>query len=284
MAGQLSRAHRADGPTPDDLEARLFLTALEGRFGADFLGFEAAPMRAKVEACAAAFGAENVSALQGRALRDECLGADVIRMLNRSATSALTDGSHLMALRCAVLPLLRSSPWPVLWLADCTDAHLPVLLLALLQEEGLLATTRVFVTSGTEQALEELRELRLSAIDVERLQAQHRTGGGKTRLGAFIEDRDGGYTVQPALTAGVSWHVHHLATDGSFREFHAIVASRPLAEYGDALRARALRLFGDSLCPFGVLQVNDACRTRDPALAEQFAPVLGEYGIYRRLG
>jgi chemotaxis protein methyltransferase CheR len=280
MAGQLS----PEDAGADALETRLFLQALEGRFGVDFLGFEAGPMQAKLEACLAASGAESISALQGRALRDELLGADVIRALNRSNTATPGEVFHQMALRCALLPLLRSAPWPAVWLADCTDAHVPVLLLALLHEENLLERTRVFVTSGAEHALDDLRALRLSGADVERLQALHHSSGGQTHLTRHLRREGDTFTLDPALRAPLSWHVHHLGTDASFREFHAILAPRPLAEYGDALRARALRVFSASLCPFGVLQLDDGGCSRAALLGERFEPVLGDYGVYRRIG
>jgi chemotaxis protein methyltransferase CheR len=287
MAGQLNRTcgngAKADADATDELEALLFLTALESRFGADFLGFDPESMRPKIAACAADCGAETISALQGMALRDERLAADVIRALSRSTAPALADESHLMALRCALLPLLRSAPWPAIWLADCTSAHVPVLLLALLQEEDLLARTRVFATCGSEHAVDAVRGLTLSGDDVERLQEVHRGSGGKTPLTRYLRKDGGRTTVVPELGAAVSWHVHHLGTDASFREFNAVIAPRPLAEYGKALRDRALRVFGDSLCPFGLLQLRDAHRCRDALPGAGFEPVLGDYGLYRRV-
>jgi hypothetical protein len=50
----------------DELETLLFLRALEDRFGAHFLEFDAGHMRDKLVACAAASGVESISALQGR--------------------------------------------------------------------------------------------------------------------------------------------------------------------------------------------------------------------------
>jgi chemotaxis protein methyltransferase CheR len=240
-------------------------------------------MRGKLEAYVAAAGAESISALQGRALRDEALGADVVRVLNRSTAAPQDDVFRVMALRCALLPMLRSSPWPTVWLADCTEVRDLVLLLALLHEEHLLERTRVFVTSGSEHALQALRALTLTGAEVEQLERLHAGSGGRAPLSTHLQAEGDGFTLDAVLRTPLSWHVHHLATDGSFRECHGIIASRPLAEYGDALRARALHLFGDSLCSFGVLQLDDIVCNRLTLQGRHLVPVLPEYGVYRKI-
>lgn len=283
MAGQLIQAASAGRDAAAELEATLFLQALEGQFGVDFLGFEAHDIRRKLDDYVARAGVASASVLQGQVLRDAALGADVICALSQSGASALGENFHLMALRCSVLPILRSSPWPAIWLADCSDVRLLVLLLVLLKEEGLLERTRIFMTSSSEQALAGMQQFALSADEVALVHKLHRASGGKTALAEYLVEDGAGFVLDAALRTAVSAHVHHLGTDASFREFHAIIAARPLTEYGDALRERALRVFSDSLCPFGVLQLDDVQCARPPVLGERFVPVLPAYGIYRRI-
>jgi chemotaxis protein methyltransferase CheR len=284
MARQVKRLAQADQVATEDLETTLFLQALEGRFGVDYLAFNAADMRHKLACYVASTGTVSVSALQGRILRDEALGAEVIRMLGRSSAPAPGDIFRVMALRCAMLPILRSSPWPAVWLADCSHLWDLVLLLALLQEEDLLKRTRVFMTSNVEQAINGLQSLSLSAEDVRALQKLHQGSGGRNDLSTYLQRRDDEFVLDPALLESTSWHVHNLATDASFGEFQAVVASRPLSEYGNALRERAMSVFGRSLCSFGVLQIDDLHATRPAGLGHQFTPVLPSYGVYRKAG
>lgn len=284
MAGQVTRFEKAATATADDLETTLFLQALEGQFGVDFLSFNPADMQRKLARYVTSTGAASVSALQGSILRDEALGAQVIRMLNRSSASSLGDVFHVMALRCAVLPILRSSPWPVVWLADCASLRELVLLLALLKEEDLLERTRVFVTSNSAQTIEELQSLTLSVEEVNELHKLHQGSGGRTELSRYLQGEGEEFVLDPMLRSPISWHVHNLATDASFGEFQAIVAPRPLSEYGDALRERAVSLFGKSLCSFGVLQIDDKRSARPIALDRRFASVLPSYGVYRKNG
>ena len=271
-------------PTEDDLETRLFLQALEGRFGVDFLAFDPASMQRKLARHVAATGAASVSALQGRVLRDPALGTQVIRMLGGRDLPASGDVFRVMALRCSLLPILRSSPWPAIWLADCDDVDALLLLLALLRDEGLVARTRVFVTCHAEPLLEALQAWTLSVDEVAALQARHIGSGGRTGIADGLHRAGDRFVLDPALRASISWHVHNLATDASFGEFQAVLALRPLREYGKAMRAQAASVFGKSLCPFGILQMDDMLAARGALPSHRFSAVLPSYGIYRKLG
>jgi chemotaxis protein methyltransferase CheR len=283
MAGQLNFKD-ANPVIADELETLLFLRALEDRFGAHFLEFDVGHMRDKLASYVTASGVESISALQGRALRDDALARDVIRVLNANTRPVLDNAFHLMAMRCAVLPLLRAAPWPAVWVSDCSTVHVPLLLLALLVEENLVERTRIFVTSGVEQTLEDIRNAPLSSAEVARLQALHLGSGGSGQLSRYLRPHAGGFVLDNAVSGPFSWHVHHLSSDASFREFDAIIAPRPFNEYNDSLRTRALGLFSESLCPFGVLQLNDTQCKRAALEREHLEPVLGEYGVFRKVG
>jgi hypothetical protein len=281
MVGQL-RLDSTATVIADELETVLFLRALEGGFGANFLGFALGHLRDKLVSYVTASGAESISALQGRALRDHGLAAEVICALNASTGPRLDNVFPLMALRCALLPLLRSAPWPAVWVADCTSVDVPLLLLAVLAEQGLAERTRVFVTSGVEQALEDMRTRPVSHAEVERLQKLHLGSGGNGPLYRYLRKEGDGFVLDSASSGPLSWHVHHVGSDASFREFDAIVASRPLDEYDDTLRRRALGLFSESLSSFGVLQMNDMQSNRAALDRVHLEPMLGDYGVYRK--
>ena len=283
MVGQLILDNTA-GVFADELETALFLRALEDRFGANFLEFELRPMRDRLMAYVTTSGAESISALQGRMLRDHRLAAEVIRALNTSTDAHSNNVLRLMALRCALLPVMRSAPWPAVWVADCTCLDVPLLLLAMLVEHGLSERTRVFVTSGVEQALDDMRMRPISHVEVERLQKLHFGSGGTAPLQRYLRDEGNGLVLDLVSAGPLSWHVHHLGSDASFREFDAVVAPRPLGEYNDKLRTRALCLFSESLSPFGVLQLNDMQSNRAALDRAFLEPVLGEYGVYRKTG
>jgi chemotaxis protein methyltransferase CheR len=267
----------------DQLEIALLLQALHGRLGVDFSGYDEPAFKVTLDELARALDLDNISALQGRVLRDDQLGAAVVRMLGKSVDTYFSDPNHLMALRCAMLPLLRSSPWPSVWLADCFDVKLAISLLICLEEEGLREKTQVFATSSSEALLAQVNTLRLSAAEMGDLDTYHKRSGGRQDLRGYFSESDDHFSLRPALRTGFFGCQHDMATDASFREFQTIVCARPMGQYGNELRRRALGLFCDSLCGFGILQVDLQNGYRDPPLTDCFAPVLVEQGIFRRL-
>ena len=272
-----------DYPGEGVLETSLLLTALHARFGADFRGFNPLVIKAKLEELVARCDFENISVLQGRVLRDQKLGHDVIRLLSTGHSASLNDSHLLMALRFAVVPILRSSPWPAIWIADCTHPGLVVLIAAMLKEEGQLERTQLYVTSADELFVQEIPELRMSLEDVEQLERLHTANGGHGSLLSYLEADGDGYTLGAATRASLTCHVHDLASDASFREFETVVCARPLREYGFELQQRALGIFSESLCGFGVLQIDPSSAMRTLAAEFCFAPVLPGQGLYRRL-
>jgi chemotaxis protein methyltransferase CheR len=266
-----------------ELEIALLLQALHGRTGVDFSGYEEPAFKVTLDEFVRSLGLDNISALQGRLLRDDLLGAAVVRMLGKSVDAYFADPNHLMALRCSMLPLLRSSPWPSIWLADCFDVKLAIALLVCLEEEGLREKTQVFATSSSEALLAEVNALQLSAAEMSALDEYHKRSGGRHHLREYFTESDDRFSLRPALRSGFFGCQHDIATDASFREFQAIVCARPMGQYGNELRRRALSLFSDSLCGFGILQIDLQNGYRGPPLTDCFAPVLVEQGIFRRL-
>jgi|CXWL01.1.fsa_nt_gi chemotaxis protein methyltransferase CheR len=245
MAGPLT--------APDDsalaqLETSLFVEGVYRRYGVDFRGFEAAAFGRRLGALLASSGTATISALQGRVLHDVDFARDAMRHLSASASDFFTSEQCFTVMRCAALPVLRSASWPLIWVAECGDARLLKRLTAMLGEEGLLGKTQVFVTNANDDLLAEV-----------------------------------------AAQAGCEAHhnivfgQYDLASDASFNEFHLVLCQRPLKDFDVALQRRALGLFSESLCNFGILQVEPPSDVLGNEFGKAFGCLLGEQGLYRRL-
>jgi chemotaxis protein methyltransferase CheR len=263
------------------LETALFVDAVYRHYGADFRGFDRASLERRLAAMAAHAGAESISALQGRVLRDAQLARASFRALSESATPFLTSPSAFMALRCAVLPVLRSASWPVLWIAECADPLIVIELAIMLSEEGLAGKTQLFITHPNEDILIDVARLQLDAADMEERAAAHMRGGALHPLGDYCEAADGAIALRADLRQNMVWSQYDLASDASFKEFELVVCQRPLAEFDPALQRRALDIFGKSLCNFGILQVEAHGGALSADLAHHFISILPEQGIYR---
>jgi chemotaxis protein methyltransferase CheR len=188
-----------------------------------------------------------------------------------------------MAMRCAALPVLRSASWPVVWLAECGDPGLVLQLAVMLEEEGLLGKTQLFVTSANDDLLGEVEAVAVAADSMLDRDERHLKGGGRSSLLDYCE-RDGEfYKLRADLRQNIVWGQYDLASDASFNEFHLILCQRPLKELDLPLQRRALGLFSQSLCNFGILQVEPPSDLLGTEFAKDFTCLLGEQGLYRRL-
>ncbi len=264
------------------METGLFVEAVYRQFGCDFRGYDKLALKHKLTVLAARNGADNISALQGRVLREHVLAREAFRFLSASATPFLTTPSSFMALRCAVLPVLRSASWPVIWIAECADPGIVVQMAVMLAEEGLAGKTQLFITNPNEEVLGDVAQLRLSAQDMAERDAGHLRSGGVRALADYCDAVDGGFTLRPALRENIVWSQYDLASDASFKEFELVICQRPLGEFDVALQRRALDIFGKSLCNFGILQVESPNVSLSADLARDFVTILPEQGIYRR--
>lgn len=280
MAGALIRPARGDAVA---LETALLVEALYRQYGVDFRDFEPRRVELKLEGLIENAGIESISALQGRLLRDPMLARETIALVSDSRSDFFTVPSSFMALRCAVLPLLRSSSWPVIWVADCSDPAFVIQLTVMLEEEGLLRRTQVYVTNPNGDILDEVARLEIGADALHEYDERHMKGGGTRPLGEYLAPDGDGYTLRPALRENLVWSQHDLTGDASFRECHLVVCSRPMADFDVPLQGRALQLFSESLCNFGILQVQAPPGAAAVGSAREFSCVLGQQGIYKRL-
>ena len=280
MAGPLTVA--GDGSVAL-LETGLFVEGLYRRYGVDFRAFEPAGLARKLDAFVAQAGIENISALQGRVLHELDFAKQVMRHLSRNTSAFFTAPQSFMAMRCAALPVLRSAAWPVIWVAECGDPGLVMQLAAMLEEEGLLGKTQLFVTSANDELLDEVGAIAVAAESMPERDERHLKGGGRHSLLDYCERKADQYQLRADLRHNIVWGQYDLASDGSFNEFHLVVCQRPLREFDLSLQRRALGLFSQSLCNFGILQVEPPSDVLGTEFARDFSCVLGEQGIYRRL-
>jgi chemotaxis protein methyltransferase CheR len=266
-----------------EIETELFVEALYRQRGIDFRAYRKPELHQALWAFCARSGVATISQLQGQVLRDGALGREVGRLLSTGASEQLALPSSFMALRCAVLPVLRAASWPNVWFAESADDGLVMQFVVMLEEEGLLAKTQLFVTNANEDLLGDVGRLRVPAAAMAARDARHSKGGGREPLGAYLDQDGDGFTLKPALREHIVWSQYDLASDATFKEFDLIICQRPLSGFELPLQQRALALFRQSLCNFGILQIDapDAALAGD--LARDFVCLLTDQGIYRRL-
>ncbi|MGJ9420620.1 hypothetical protein ACHAC9_23125, partial [Massilia sp. CMS3.1] len=138
-------------------------------------------------------------------------------------------------------------------------------------------------TNANEETLSRAASLRLGSTEFALRDQQHMRGGASAPLCNYVEQDAGGYVLQDRLRQHIVWSQHDLSTDSSFNECHLVICQRRLGDYGSALRKRALKLFAESLCNFGILQLDVSSAPIVPNIMHGFTCLLTEHGIYKRV-
>lgn len=267
----------------EDLEIDLLLEGVFRCFGLDFRGYRREALRTKLHAMMAREGLRTVSGLQEKVMHDAQAGAALLKTLGSHPAALFYDPEHYRAMREILVPWLRSSPAPRVWVAECVSAEEVCSLAILLADEDMLERTQIYATSANEEFLQAAREGRFSAECLAGYEKRYRQSGGKRELRDYVDIREGQCSFVRSLRENVTWAQYNIATDASFNEFQLISCHGALNEFGAALRHRALRLFHDSVPVFGMLSVDEGLGAGAAAFMRHYQVVGRCEGLYRRI-
>jgi chemotaxis protein methyltransferase CheR len=265
------------------LEIGLLLEGIRQHYGHDLRGLRPDLVRACVHAMMVRYRLPSVSALQHGVLHEPGICTALLRMLSPPPCSLFDDPEHFRLLRATLVPLLRQSAAPKIWIAECACAEQVNTLAILLSEEGLYERTRIFATAANEALLQEAREGRFAVERLPEYADNYCRSGGRARLSDYVERRDGAAVFSAHLHANVTWAQYSLATDASFNEFQLIICRRAMFAYGISLQRRALQVFDDSMALYGILSVDRGDQFAAMPLALRYEGFGTQPGLYRRI-
>lgn len=265
-----------------ELEITLLLEAVYQRFGHDYRAYNRGQVARKLHVLMEARALATVSALQEQVLHVDGVAPLLLRALAVEPVGLFDDPAFVRELRSVLAASLHASPFPKIWLAECTSAAEAWALAIVLAEQKLDARAEIFATVASEDLLIEMREATVPEHAVVQWHRLYRDGGGTGNLAEFFAFHDGRARLRPQLRDRITWFHYSLVTDASFNEFQAIICSRALPDFGPALRQRALGLFHDSLARFGVLAIDRQLAPGD-AHADSYQAIGAQRHWYKRV-
>lgn len=266
----------------ENLEIALLLEAIFLRFGDDFRGHQKEAIRRKLHSFMLAHDIPTISALQDRVLHDSTYIDALLCTLDAHPAGLFDHPKHLLELRKALVPWLRSCPAPKVWIAECSAAEDVYSIAILLMEEGVYHKTRIFATGSNATLLSEAREGRFSLEKLSQYEQNYVRAGGMQSLTHYYDQVDGAAIFRAELDRNITWAQYNLGTDASFNEFELIVCRGGLNDYASRLRRRALQIFYDSLPTFGLLSVVGADYNDVAPFISRYKVMSPEHGLYRR--
>ena len=257
-SGGVTRAEAAQAPLAYDtelekLEIELLLEAIYRHYGFDFRSYAFSSIRRRIWKRIGAEGLPNVSSLQERLLHDPQVMERLLLDLSINVTAMFRDPGFYRAFRDQVVPLLRTYPFIRVWHAGCSTGEEVYSMAILLEEEGLLARSRLYATDINEVVLQQARA---GIFPLERMQEyteNYIKAGGKRSFSEYYTAKYDGALFSPTLTENVVFSQHNLVTDRSFSEFNVILCRNVLIYFDRDLQTRVHGLFYDSLVTFGIL-------------------------------
>lgn len=266
----------------EKMEIELLLEAIYRHYGFDFRSYAFSSIRRRIWKRVNAEGLSNVTALQERILHDSKVMERLLLDLSINVTAMFRDPGFYRAFREDVVPLLRTYPFIRVWHAGCSTGEEVYSMAILLEEEGLLARSRLYATDINEVVLQQARA---GIFPLERMQEyteNYIKAGGKRSFSEYYVAKYDGALFSPALTEHVVFSQHNLVTDRSFSEFNVILCRNVLIYFDKSLQARVQGLFYDSLVHFGILGLGSKESLKFSQYEDCYEQIAAEK-IYRKI-
>ena len=239
------------------LEVKLLLDALYWRSGLDLRQHAFTQIAPIVDIVRQKMGALTITAILARVLHDDGdlqqVQAALSRLLETRESGASVKNPMGENWGDHVLPLLRSTPFPTIWVHDCCDIDVLEQLLFAFKESDLVKRSTVFATCSQADGIEALRALLRQVTD--------------------------SVTALPAGSVIVA--EFNIITDSSFNEFDFILCGSELRKLSRLAQRRVMRLLGESLAPCGVLQLLNPSDADAARAAPVFLPMVDGVHLYR---
>lgn len=261
-----------------EIELTLLGEAVYQRFGYDFRHYAHASLSRRVELHMGRYHIKSISQLQDRVLHDDGWITRFVEDVSVHVTEMFRDPSYYRAFRTVVIPFLRSFPLFHLWHAGCSTGEEVYSTAILLHEEGLLARARIYATDISSRALDVAREGIYSMEQIQAATTNYHEAGYASDFSHYYTASYGKVMLSPQLKKHITFHNHNLATDASFQQFEVILCRNVMIYFDQALKARALDLFHDSLVPLGKMIVG----LKEPIHHSGFDPLDLQHRIYQR--
>jgi chemotaxis protein methyltransferase CheR len=234
-----------------DLELHLLLEAVYRVSGYDFREYAPATLKRRVADRLRAEGATTTTGLLERVLHDPEALQRFIDGMTYNAGSPFREPHFFAAFRERVLPRLRTFPHVRIWVIGSGDDAYALAIL--LREAELYHRTRIYATDAGDASIERAKAGSFSAEHLQEYEQRYADAGGAKRFSDYVRLEGDQGLYAPALREQIVFARHNLATDGSFNEFHLVVARKVISHYNRTLAYRAHQVIFESLVRLGFL-------------------------------
>jgi chemotaxis protein methyltransferase CheR len=264
-----------------DLELHLLLEAVHRVSGYDFREYAPATLKRRVAERVRAEGATTTTGLLERVLHDPEAMLRFVDAVSYNPSSPFREPQFFAAFRERVLPRLRTFPHIRIWVIGSGDDAYALAIL--LREAELYHRTRIYATDAGDPAVERAKAGTFAAELVEEYAQRYEEAGGTKRFADSIEIAGDQAFYKPVLREQIVFAGHNLASDGSFNEFHLIVARNVVTHFNRTLAYRAHQVIYESLVRLGYVGLSSKETLRYTPHQRAYEEIEGTERFYRRV-
>ena len=265
-----------------DIELQLLIDAIYLKYHYDFRCYAQASLKRRMTAALTRLNCDTFSQLQDRVLHEPGTFPLLLDYLTIPVSEMFRDPGYFLALRQAVVPILRTYPSLKIWVAGCSTGEEVYSLAILLREEGLLERTLLY---GTDINPQTLQKAAAGVYDVGRIAGfteNHRQSGACSSLSEYYTAAYGRAVFDKSLKEHIVFSDHSLATDSVFAEVQLVSCRNVLIYFNAELQDRAIGLFREALCRKGFLGIGSKESLRFSVHAAGFTELVRKQRLYQR--
>lgn len=264
----------------EEIEVRLFLDAIQARYGYDLRGYASPTMRRRVMATLVKSGLAHLGELQHRVLHDPEFFASTLHDLTVHVSEMFRDPAFYRAFRALVVPMLHTYPLIRIWHAGCASGEEAYASAIMLTEAGLYDRSQIYATDLSPQTLATAKEGMYQVRELRTFAENYANAGGGADFASYYTAAYDRIAMKDALRRNILFFQHDLVNDHVFGEMHVIFCRNVFIYFGDGLRGRVIDKFSQSLCPGGFLCLGSSERM-PTRFRDEFSELSAVDRIYR---
>lgn len=234
-------------------DVKPFLDQLFRTYGYDFRDYAEASLLRRIEFSLEKLRLKNVTDLLNQVSSKKISIDKLINFLTVSTTEFFRDPLFFENFRKHVIPILRTFPYPRLWIAGSSTGEEVVSYAIILKEEGLLDRCTLFATDINSRALNVLRS---RAYKIDKIKSSYQNyflSGGKGTFADHFSELNNICLFSNDLLQNVIASEHCLATSKSFSEVQYISCRNTLIYFKKPLQKKVIKLFHENLENYGII-------------------------------
>jgi chemotaxis protein methyltransferase CheR len=237
----------------EKIEFDLLLEAIYNAYGYDFRDYSKAHIKRRLIHFQNINKLGSFSEVQHLILHNEKLFRELLSELSIKVTEMFRDPAFYLALRKKVIPLLKTYPYPKIWIAGCATGEEVYSMAILLKEEGLLKRTQIFATDFNKGAVETAKKGIYSIDRIKNYTVNYQKAGGTSSFSDYYVAHNNLVEIDPLLRENVTFMEHNLVTDDVFETVNMISCRNVLIYFNKQLQNKVINLFTRSLIKGGYL-------------------------------